>query len=159
MEDGTSASNPVSRVGPGDLALLRGLLLILVVAGAIGLIVELLLLEHTESVWQWIPLVLLVLTLVASAGVALRPGPGSFRFFRWVMVLCVAAGLLGLYLHYTGNVEWELESDPSAHGLDLVWKALRGATPALAPAALAQLGVIGLLYTLRHPRARERTGR
>ena len=136
-----------------DLVLLRGLLLVVVVAGAAGLILELLLLEHTESVWQWIPLVLLLVTLVASAAVAFRPGPRTFHFFRWTMVFCIAAGVLGLYFHYTGNVEWELESDPSIRGLDLVWNALRGATPALAPAALAQLGVIGLLYAFRHPNA------
>ena len=155
MEEGEGTSAPIRGSGATDLALLRGLLLVLVVAGAVGLILELLLLEHTESVWQWIPLALLALTLVASAAVALRPGPGTFRLFRRTMGLCIAAGLLGLYFHYTGNVEWELEGDPSAHGLGLVWNALRGATPALAPAAMAQLGVIGLLYAFRHPAARQ----
>ena len=33
--------------------------------------------------------------------------------------------------------------DPALHGLDLFWSALRGATPALAPGAMAQLGLIG----------------
>jgi hypothetical protein len=59
--------------------------------------------------------------------------------------------LVGLYLHYRGNVEFALERDPSLSGARLLWKALRGATPALAPGALSQLGLLGLLYTYGHP--------
>lgn len=143
--------------GGGDAALLRGLLFVLVIVGAIGLIIELLFLEHTESAWQWLPLVLLALTVVTGTAVAVRPGPGTFRVFRWVMIACLGAGILGLYLHYRGNVEWELESDPALGGLRLAWTALHGATPTLAPAALAQLGLLGLLFTFRHP-ARNRRG-
>jgi hypothetical protein len=141
----------------GDAALLRGLLFLIVMVGAIGLIVELLFLEHTESVWQWVPLVLLALTVVTGTAVAVRPGAGAFRIFRWVMLACVGAGVVGLYLHYRGNIEWELESDPSLRGPRLAWTALHGATPTLAPAALAQLGLLGLLFTFRHP-ARNRSG-
>jgi hypothetical protein len=144
----------VSGPGAADVALVRGILLVLVALGVAGLIAELVLLEHTESVWQWVPLVLLGLALIGTVLVATRPGPYTFRLFRGIMLLCIAAGLLGLYLHYDGNVEFELESDPSARGLELVWRALRGATPTLAPAALAQLGVLGLLFTFRHPAAR-----
>jgi hypothetical protein len=67
------------------------------------------------------------------------------------MVLYLLIGLLGVYLHYRGNVEFALERYPTLGGFKLMWKALRGATPALAPGALAQLGLLGLLYTYRHP--------
>jgi len=60
-------------------------------------------------------------------------------------------------LHYRGNVEFERERDPSLSGLALVWEALRGATPSLAPGAMAQLGLLGLAITWRHPAARRRT--
>ena len=36
-------------------------------------------------------------------------------------------------------------------GLELVWEALKGATPALAPGAMAQLGLVGLAFAYRHP--------
>ena len=55
-------------------------------------------------------------------------------------------GLLGLYLHLRGNAEFERELHPAAAGWTLWWDALRGATPALAPGALAQLGLVGLAY-------------
>jgi hypothetical protein len=67
------------------------------------------------------------------------------------MALCLIAGALGVYLHYRGNVEFELEREPTLSGLALLWEAVRGATPALAPGALAQLGLLGLLYAHRHP--------
>ncbi len=35
--------------------------------------------------------------------------------------------------------------DDAADGLVLLWRSLRGATPALAPGALAQLGLLGLI--------------
>ena len=133
---------------------LRRVLLALVLAGAGGLALELLLLEHYDSPWQWAPLALLALVLLVGGAVALRPGRRLLRAFQGLMALCAAAGALGVYLHYRGNVEFELESDPSLGGLTLFWLAVRGATPALAPAALAQVGLLGLLYTFRHPALR-----
>jgi hypothetical protein len=67
------------------------------------------------------------------------------------MLAFLVVGALGVYLHVSGNVEFALERDPSLTGTGLLWKALRGATPALAPGALAQIGLLGLLYTYRHP--------
>lgn len=130
---------------------LRQILLLLVLVGIVGLAAELLLLDHTESFNQWIPLIVLGLGLVSALIVMLRPGHRSIRVFQWIMASFVIAGLLGLYLHYRGNVEFALERYPEIRGLGLVWKALRGATPTLAPGALAQLGLLGLAYTYRHP--------
>lgn len=130
---------------------LRRVLLLLVVVGIVGLMAELLLLEHTESFNQWIPLIVLAIGLIACAVVMFRPAPRSIRFFQWIMASFVIAGILGLYLHYRGNVEFALERNPEMQGLRLVWKALRGATPTLAPGALAQLGLLGLAFTYRHP--------
>ena len=144
-----------SELRTGDLAVvLRHLLLGIVVLGAVGLEVELLLLEHYESAWQFTPLVLLGVVLVSAALVWRRPSPSSVRFFQALMVLCVAAGAVGVFLHYSGNVEFELEREPLLRGLSLFWEAARGATPALAPGAMAQLGLLGLVYTYRHPALR-----
>ena len=133
---------------------LRQMLLALVFLGAAGLLVELGLLEHFDSVTQWIPLALLVVVLGATGAVYVRRGPGTVRFFQGVMALCVVTGVIGVWLHYRGNVEFELERDGSLGGLRLFWEAIRGATPALAPGALSQLGLVGLAYTFRHPTLR-----
>jgi hypothetical protein len=141
------------RASPDGGAPLRRLLLALVFIGAAGLEVELLLLEHFESALQWTPLVLLGVVLAAALLVWRRPSPATVRFFQSVMVLCVAAGVVGIILHYRGNVEFELEREP-LHGWRLFWEAIRGATPALAPGAMAQLGLLGLVYSYRHPALR-----
>lgn len=130
---------------------LRQLLLALVLIGIVGLEVELALLRHAESLTQWIPHIALFVGLIVTAAVYFRPQPALLRVFQAVMAAYLLVGMLGIYLHYRGNVEFALERDPTLGGVRLLWKALRGATPALAPAALAQLGLLGLLYTYRHP--------
>ena len=132
-------------------ASLRQLLLALVFVGILGLAIELALLRHAESFTQWIPHVTLFIGLLSTGAVYLRPGAGSLKVFRVVMVVFVVVGVLGIYLHYRGNVAFALERDPSLSRARLIWKALRGATPALAPGSLAQLGLLGLLFTFRHP--------
>lgn len=129
----------------------RRLLLGLVLFGAVGLIAELLLLQHYDSPWQWAPLAVLVLTLAAGLVVLRRPDARGIALFRVMTVVCVLGGLIGVVLHLKGNVEFALERDPELSGVALAWKVLRGATPALAPGALAQLGLLGLLFTYRHP--------
>jgi hypothetical protein len=130
---------------------IRQLVLALVFIGIAGLETELALLRHAESFSQWIPHVVLMIGLLSTVIVFLRPGPATLRAFKGMMFVFVIVGVVGLYLHYRGNVEFATERDPSLSGLKLLWKALRGATPALAPGALSQLGLLGLIYTYKHP--------
>lgn len=130
---------------------LRELILALVFFGIVGLEIELAFLRHAESFSQIIPHISLLVGLVATVAVYFRPRRGVLKAFQLLMVLYLLIGLLGVYLHYRGNVEFALERYPTLSGVQLMWKALRGATPALAPGALAQLGLLGLLYTYRHP--------
>lgn len=130
---------------------IRRLLLALVLVGGAGLGAELLLLEHTESATQWLPLLVIAATFVSAVILLTRPSRRTLRLFQAVMGLAVLIGALGVYLHFDGNTEFELEMDPAVRGLGLVWSALHGATPALAPGALVQLGLLGLISTYRHP--------
>jgi hypothetical protein len=150
--DGATDAHPTD--SHSTLGIVRRLLLALVLAGILGYIVELLLVEHYESATQIAPLVVLGLGLLSGAAVARRATAASLRSFRAGMGLFVVAGLAGLVLHYRGNVEFELERDPSLGGLDLFGESLHGATPALAPGAMLQLGLLGLLVTYRHPALR-----
>jgi hypothetical protein len=94
-----------------------------------------------------------VLTLTIATGLSAwrRAGPRTLGAFRAVMLVCLVAGLAGFILHLKGNLEFALERDPELSGLALIWECLSGATPALAPGAMAQLGLLGLVYTYRHP--------
>ncbi|MGQ0538290.1 MAG: hypothetical protein ACT4R6_05035 [Gemmatimonadaceae bacterium] len=122
--------------------------------GIVGTGVELLLLEHTEDVWQWVPLGLFAVALVVIAWHIVRASRSSVRALQAVMLLFVVSGLVGLWLHYRGNVEFEREMYPSLAGWQLFKQAMMGATPSLAPGTMVQLGLIGLLYAFRHPAKR-----
>ena len=131
--------------------MVRLALLAILFIGVVGTGIELLLLKHTEDWWQWAPIVMLCAALIVNLAVALAPIAFWVRTLQVVMILFVAAGVIGVWLHYAGNVEWELERMASLSGLELFRAAIMGATPTLAPGTMLQLGLIGLLYTYRHP--------
>ncbi len=137
---------------------IRTFLLALVALGAVGLLAELLLLEHWVARPQYVPLATLSLALGAAAIMALRPGPGTVRLFRVVMGLVVATGLVGIGFHLSDNLAFEREITPAASLGALFWEAIRGATPLLAPGSLVQLGLVGLVLTWRHPALNTDTG-
>jgi len=144
--------------GENHRVTLRRILLAILLLGVVGLVIELLLIEHYEKRWEFVPLVLLGMALPSVLAVIWRPNARSVKTLRIVMALCVLSAPLGIWRHYSGNVEWELERKPEARGLPLMWKSLRGATPILAPGAMAQLGLLGLAFTFRHPALRRRNG-
>lgn len=119
----------------------------LVLLGIIGLIAELLLQKHFDTATQIIPLASLGAGLATTIVVARNPTPAAVRAFSITMIVFVIAGALGLVLHFKGNMEWVLERNPDFSGFKLIWKSLTGATPALAPGALAQLGLLGLAWS------------
>ena len=128
----------------------RRFLLGILLLGMGGIAVELLLLKHHEGWIQLVPLVLLGLGLAAVAWHAVRPGGASAGAVRATMVAFLAAGAAGVYFHYRANVEFQLESDPSLGGRELLMRVLEAKVPpALAPGVMLQLGLIGLAYTYR----------
>jgi hypothetical protein len=131
---------------------LRRALLWTVAAGLAGTGAELLLLGHVEGSAQFIPLVLIAASLGVVCWHALRPSPASVQALRAAMGLCVLSGVLGVGLHYRGNLEFEREISPEAAGTELLGQVVTGATPVLAPGGMALLGVIGFLHAYRHPR-------
>lgn len=130
---------------------IRAFLLATLAVGVIGMGAELLLIGHAESAQQLIPLVLLGLAAVTVGAHAVAPGPVTVRALQAVMTLFVVSGAVGVWLHYRGNVEFELEMYPSMQGIELVQKTLTGATPVLAPGSMTLLGLIGLTHSYRHP--------
>jgi hypothetical protein len=140
---------------PSSLRAVRRLLLLLLAAAMVGTAVDLMLLDHLEDVWQLVPLVVIGLGLAAAAFAARTGGAAAITAMRVVMALFIGAGMVGLGLHYAGNSEFQREVDPSLQGWNLFVKAVTSkAPPALAPAAMIQMGLLGLLYTYRHPALR-----
>lgn len=118
----------------------------------LGTATELLLVEHTEDVWQVVPLVLLGLGVVVTTWCLFQRRRAAVRTLQGVTVLLALSGFVGLYQHYQANAEFELEMYPTLGGLALFWKAIHGTSPpSLAPAVMIGLGLLGLLTTYRHP--------
>ena len=136
---------------PDAITLLRRGMLALLLFGAAGLIGELVLLEHYEDPQQFVPFALLGATLVVGGWHAWDGGRASLRVLRMVMGLLIVAAPVGIYFHLTGNYTTEHDFDPSLLGLDLWLTVIRGEAPSLAPGTLAQFGLLGLLYSWRHP--------
>ncbi len=129
------------------LLVIRRILLGILLIGLVGMGIELLFLQHDEDATQLIPLVLIALAFVTIAWHVAKGSPASLGLLQVTMVLFIAAGLLGMYLHYRANVAFQREVDPAITGHALFWKAMMAKTPpALAPGSMSQLGLIGLAY-------------
>ncbi|HEY1235670.1 MAG TPA: hypothetical protein VGH22_19985 [Candidatus Binatia bacterium] len=134
--------------------IIRFLLLGVLFVGLFGTGAELLLLQHTETLWELIPLVLIGLALIILTWHAIARHPASIAFIRGVMGLFLLAGVAGMALHYQSSMEFRLETNPSLNGWALFWATIFAKTPpALAPGAMVQLGLLGLVYTYQHPSA------
>lgn len=112
---------------------------------------ELLLLNHLEKPWQWIPFAALGLLVLANGLVWRRASAGLIRAYQALMGALLLVGMLGVFFHLRQNYQMSLELAPEAVGWGRVMETLRGASPALAPGLFAQLGLLGLLFTYRHP--------
>ena len=120
----------ISRVEESQaLAGIRRILLVVLLAGMAGTGAELLFPGHVEEPWQLIPLVLIGVALAAVLWHLVQRGPGSLRVLQITMVFFIAAAFVGMYLHYSANVEFQLEMDGSLAGLDLFWKAMEAKAP------------------------------
>jgi hypothetical protein len=130
-----------------QLVAIRRVILGVLLLGMAGLLAELALIAHYEDVTQWIPLALLaagLLFLVVDLALARS---WTQLLVQLTMVLIVAAGVLGVYFHFNGSREFQLEMDPQMRGTTLMWHVLRAKSPpTLAPGSMVQLGILGLGY-------------
>lgn len=130
-----------------QLVIIRRVILGVLMLGMSGLLAELALIAHYEDVMQWIPIALLAAGLVVVAADLVLARGWTQLLIQLTMVLVVAAGLLGIYFHFQGSSEFQLEMDPQMRGTALIWHVLRAKSPpTLAPGAMIQLGVLGLGY-------------
>ena len=131
---------------------MRPLILAVLFVGLFGMGAELLLLQHTKSPWELIPLVLIGFALAILTWHAITKHPASVRAVQGIMGLFLIAGVAGIALHYQSSMEFKLETNPALSGWPLFWAVMTAKTPpALAPGAMIQLGLLGLVYTYRHP--------
>jgi len=138
------------------LTFIRTLLLASLAGGIVGTAAELILLGHVDSAAQWIPVVALAAAVPLLLWHAARPCPLTVRLIRLTMCAYIVFGVIGVGLHYDGNVEFESELHPKDAGLTFLRHTIAGATPVLAPGSMVLLGLLGIAHTYRHPSTQER---
>ncbi|MFT6136572.1 MAG: hypothetical protein ACJAZM_003077 [Cyclobacteriaceae bacterium] len=121
--------------------MLRWLLLI----NVIGVAAELYLIDHIESVQQWIPMVVLFAVLTSTVLINLNRSRAAQQVFLISMGAAVCSGIVGIYFHLIGNLEFVMELYPSATKEVLFLKTVKGATPVLAPGAMVGIGLLGII--------------
>jgi hypothetical protein len=135
----------------GDSAIRRLLLAVLLV-GMAGTLTDLLLLSHYEDTAQVIPLVLLGAALAGIAWHLSAPSLRTVRTIQALMALFVVTGLIGAGLHFNGAAAFQRDIDPTIAWWPLIRKVTTSQSPPLlAPGAMVQLGLIGLIYAYRYP--------
>ncbi len=127
---------------------IRQVIIVALLFMLIGTGLELYLLDHYEDTLQLIPLVLLGLALLQTMILFFQPTPILLRLFRVTLLLSALSGVYGAYLHLQANYEFEQEMRPSAENWDLLVESLSGALPALAPASMIVLALIGYSYSM-----------
>ncbi len=143
---GAGITNGVATAG----GLRRGVLAILLF-GSIGVLIELLLIGHTEDWWQILPLALLGGVIVVATAAWFASSGAVLLTLRVLMWACVLSGATGQWLHYSGNAEFEREMYPNIAGVELLRESMSGATPVLAPGTMTVIGLLGLVFSWRHP--------
>ena len=121
----------------------------LVGAGTAG---ELALLGHVESPPQLVPFVAIGIGVFAVVALWAAPGRATVRAARIVGGVLVLAAVFGLWEHVEHNYQFEAEIRPAAELGELLVPSLFGGNPALAPGAVAVMGLLLGLATLRDPR-------
>lgn len=139
------------------ISTLRRLLAAILLLGMLGTATELLLIEHDEEWLQVAPLIVIGIAIAMLMVVLIRPGAAFVRTLRVAMLLLILTGMAGAVLHFRANMEFQQEMDPSLARWDLFWKVMRAkAPPALAPGVMVQFGLLGLVFSYRHPSIGER---
>jgi multisubunit Na+/H+ antiporter MnhB subunit len=134
------------------LTAIRRWLLAILVFGLIGTGVELVLLKHYDTPVQFVPLVAITVALAVIVWHTRKYDLPSLRALRATMMLFLLSGVAGVGFHFKGATEFQRDIDPSQSFWDITRKVMRAESPpVLAPGLLMQLGLVGLLYTYRHP--------
>ncbi len=106
-----------------------------------GMLADLLLIEHFESFWQFVPVIFLA-TTGAGYFIAIK-GKGLTMFRVW-MCVGMLSGVVGVFMHIRNNYEFAIELRSNLIGWDLIAEVATGAIPVISPGFLIPISMLGL---------------
>jgi predicted membrane channel-forming protein YqfA (hemolysin III family) len=127
---------------------LRRFALALCLLGVVTTPIELVLMHHYNDKDQIMPFIFLGLAAIGVAAAWLRPNARVLRGVRVLMVLVVLGSGIGVFEHLKANYRDATRGGTVSNLIELV---LTGFAPLLAPGILAQVGLLGLAFTYKHP--------
>jgi hypothetical protein len=127
---------------------LRRFALALCVLGVVTTPIELVLMHHYNDKDQIMPFVFLGLAAVGVVAAWFRPSARVLRGVRVLMVLVVFGSGIGVFEHLKANYRDATRGGASSNLIEML---LTGFAPLLAPGILAQVGLLGLAFTYKHP--------
>lgn len=113
-----------------------------------GILMELYLLGHYEDTQQLIPIFCVATAILLVMVLFFKQTRLILGILKSVLGLTAVSGIYGTYLHLVANYEFEQEMTPGASPWELLVESLTGALPALAPASMIVLALIGYSYIL-----------
>ena len=121
-------------------------------AGLAGTGTELFLIEHYEDPLQFVPLATIAIAVLVIVWHAANGERRAFARSRPRWCCFSSPGSAGMWFHFRGGAEFQLEIDPAQSRWDIFTKVMRAkAPPVLASGVMVQLGLLGLVYAYRHP--------
>ena len=115
---------------------LQRILLALCVMLWSALVVELWATEHYGVLLQQAPLFFCVLNLVLLLAHWRRPHPTVRQLLAASLLLSAIVGIIGLYIHLSTNIGLKREAFPEESFGFVLYEAIRGRLPLLAPGSL-----------------------
>ncbi len=106
-----------------------------------GLALELLFIGHYEDWLQYLPLIIMGVSLLIYFSTKNK------KILKGISLLTILVGILGIGVHLKNNFEFELEMYPELSGWLLLKQSMTGALPVMAPGSLISVGLLGFLIT------------
>jgi len=119
--------------------------------GTAGAAAEMLLLGHVGDWTQQAPTGMLVAAMLVVGWYTVSRSRKVLRVFRALTWLLFFTGIVGILLHYRANAQVAREMYDGLQGLNLFREAIVGSAPILEPGGVSLLGLLGWIYTFRHP--------
>ena len=115
---------------------LRHILLALCILLWGALLVELWATEHYGDLRQQAPFIMCAINLVLLLAYWRQPGAGLRRVLMVALLASAITGLVGLYIHLDTNIALKREAFPDESFGFVLFEAVRGRLPLLAPGSL-----------------------
>ena len=127
---------------------IKRIILLIFAFMTVGILFELYLLEHFEDSLQLIPITLIAIAMALFIVLQFKQTRVFFSIFKLSLIAISLSGFYGVFLHLSGNFEFEQEMRPSSNWTDLFVESLSGALPTLAPLSMVVLSLIGYSYLI-----------